>query len=149
MTPLEKNVVVQNLLARQALFLKQLQVLHQVTHREIGRIALAVIPEFLACLKGSDIRHRQLLAAVTASLEDSADQILVLPGEATEQNRDATALFGRERSFDRPMEMCRLVESGNLTQARAFCFQALLDFRTIFYLDEVRRHEFLRSELEF
>ena len=126
------------------MFFQELKVLHEVAYREIGWIALAVVSEFLARLKTGDIRHRQLLAAVTASLKHSADQILMLPGKAAEQNRDPVALLGSESAFYGAMEMSGLIESGNLAQAHALGFQPALDFRIVFNLDEIRRHEFLR-----
>jgi hypothetical protein len=61
-------------------------------------------------------------------LEYRANQIFVFPGEAAEKNRHTATFFCRKRSLDRTMEVCRLVKSGNLPQAHAFCFQALLDF---------------------
>ncbi len=113
----EEDEVVQNLLPRQALFLEELEILHQVADGEIGRIALAIITELLAGLESSHVRHGQFLAAVTASLENGADQILVLPGKAAEQNRDAAAFFGGEGALHGAMEVSGLIESGNFPQA--------------------------------
>ncbi len=84
----EENVVIQNLVARHPFFLQELEILHQVAHGEISRIALAVVAELFAGLEGGDIGHGQFFAAVAAALKDGANQIFVLPGEAAEQNRD-------------------------------------------------------------
>src|SRR5205807_7471577 len=136
----KEDVVVQNLLAREALFLKKLEVLHKVADREIGGIALAVIAKFLAGLEGGDIRYGQLLATIAAALEDGANQIFVLPGKAAEQNRHPAALVGCERPLYRTMEVLGLVQSGNLAQAGPLGFYASLDLRVILHLDDIRRH---------
>src|ERR1700689_4029601 len=49
-------------------FLQKLEILHEVTHGEVGGIALAVVSKLLAGLEGGDVRHRQFLAAITAAL---------------------------------------------------------------------------------
>jgi len=110
----KENVVIQNVLARNTFFLHELQILHQIADGEIRRIALAVVAELLPGLEGGDIRHRQLLAAVTLALEDSANQVFVLPGEASKQNCGTGPLVSRERPFHRTMGMRGLVEPGNL-----------------------------------
>ena len=61
----KEDVVVQNLLAWHAFFLQELQILHQIADGEVGRIALAVVAEFLAGLEG---RRR---SAPEASRSDS------------------------------------------------------------------------------
>jgi hypothetical protein len=72
----------------------------------------------------------------------------VLPCEPAKQNRNAVPLFGSEGALHGAMEVSGLIESGNFPQAHALCFQSLLDFRVIFNLDEIRRHEFLRRQVE-
>ena len=104
---------------REALFFEELEILHEVADREIRRIALAIVAKLFPGLEGSNIRHRQLLAAVTAALEDSANQVFVLPCEASKQNCGTGPLVSRERPFHRTMEVRGLVESGNLAQAGA------------------------------
>ncbi len=116
---------------------------------KVGWIALPVVAEFLADLEGRHIRHGKLFASISAALEDRANQILVLPGEASEQDRHAAAFFCRKSALDRAVEMCRPVKSGNLPQAHTLRFQSLLDFRIIFNLDEIRRHWILRRCMEF
>ena len=128
-----------------ALFLEDLQILHQVADGEVGRIALAVVAEFLAGLERGDVRHRQLLAAVAAALKDGADQVFVLPGEAAEQDGHLVALFGGKCSLHWPVKVGGLVEPGDFAQARAFGFESLLDFRIIFDVNEIGRHIFLRD----
>ena len=118
----EKNKVVQNLAARETFFLQKLEILHQIADGKIRRVALAVVAKFFPGLESGNIRHRQLLAAVTATLEHGPNQVFMLPGESAEQNRDTTTLIGCESPLDRTMEMRGLVESRNLAQARALCF---------------------------
>jgi hypothetical protein len=144
----EKDVVIENLLARQAFFLQKLEILHQIAYGEVGRIALAVIAELLTGLKCGHVGHRQLLAAVAATLEDRANQVLVLPGKASKQNRDAVPLFRGERPLHWTMEMCGLIKACDLTQAHAFGFETLLNFRVILNADEIRRHKVLRRWAE-
>ena len=118
----EKNKVVQNLAARETFFLQKLEILHQIADGKIRRVALAVVAKFFPGLESGNIRHRQLLAAVTATLEHGPNQVFMLPGESAEQNRDTTTLIGCESPLDRTMEMRGLVESRNLAQASALCF---------------------------
>ncbi len=137
-------------MARQALFLEDLQILHQIADGEIGRVALAVVAKFLASLEGGDVGHGQLLAAIAAALKDGADEVFVLPGEASEQDGHVFALLGGERPFHGSMEMSGRVQPGNLAQTRALGCEPLLDFRIVFDSDEIRRHVFLHScGLEF
>src|SRR5438046_5960549 len=63
----EEDVVVQNLLARNTFLLQKLEILHQISDSKICRIALAVVAVLFAGLKGGDVRHRQLLAAIAAA----------------------------------------------------------------------------------
>ena len=86
------------------------------------------------------VGHRQLLAAISAALEHGANQILVLPGKAAEQDRHLAAFFSGKCALHRTVEVCWLVKPGNFPQAHALGFKALLDFRVIFNLDEIRRH---------
>src|SRR6202022_548302 len=78
----EEDVVVQNLLAWDTLFLQELEILHQVADGEIGRITLTVIAKLLSRLEAGDVRDRKLFAVVTATLEHGANQVFVLPSEA-------------------------------------------------------------------
>jgi hypothetical protein len=126
-----------------------LEILHQIAYGEIGRIALPVVAVFLSRLERRHVRHGQLLAPISAALEDRANQILVLPCEATEQDRHAAALFCGKGALDWTVEVGRLVKSGNLPQAHALRFQSLFDLRIIFNLDESRRHGVLRRCIEF
>ena len=141
----KENVVVDDVLARQAFFLEELEMLHQIPHREIRRVALPVVAVFLADLERRHIRHRQLLATVSAALKYGADQILVLPGEAAKKNRDFAALLCRKRALHRPVEVSGLVEAGDLAQAYALRFQTLLDLEVVFNLNELRCHTRLLS----
>ena len=60
---------------------------------------MAVVAEFLAEMKGRLIGYGKKLAAVSAALENSPDKLLVLPGQAANEDCDLVALFGRKRSF--------------------------------------------------
>ena len=102
--------------------------MHEIPHREIGWVALSVVAVLLADLECGHIGHGQLLAAISTALEYRANQIFVFPGEAAEKDRHAATFFCRKRSLDWAVEVGRMVKSGNLPQAHAFCFQALLDF---------------------
>jgi hypothetical protein len=110
---------------------------------------LAIVPEFLAGLKASDVRHGKLLAAIAAALEDSADQIFMFPGKAAEQNGYLAELLSGERSFHRSVEVGFLIEPGNFPQAGALCLQSLFVLRVVFNLDEIRSHDVLRPYAEF
>ena len=140
----KEDIVIQNLPAREAFFLQELEILHQVADGEVRGIALPVVAELLAGLKAGDVRHGQLFATIAAALEDGANQVLMFPGEAAEKNRYLIALFGGEGALYGTMEMVGLIEPCDFAQPHAFRFQALLDFGVIFNLDEIRRHTFLR-----
>jgi hypothetical protein len=64
----------------------------------------------------------------------------VLPGKASKQNCDPVTLLGLERPFHRSMEMCGLVETGNLAQSPALGLQTLFDFFIVIDLHEISRH---------
>src|SRR5262249_38442272 len=136
----EEDVVVENLLARNAFLLEELEILHQVAHSEIGGIALAVVAEFLARLEASDIRHRQFLALVSAALEDGADQVFVLPGKTTKQDGDVATLLRRECPLDGAMEVRGLIQPREFAQADSFRFQTLLNFVIQLDVYQLRRH---------
>src|SRR5437867_13056799 len=124
----EEDVVVQNLLARNTFLLQKLEILHQISDSKICRITLAVVAVLFAGLKGGDVRHRQLLAAIAAALEDGANQVFVLPGETAEQNGDLVPLFGGKCALHRPVEVRGLIKAGDLAQSGTLSLQALLDF---------------------
>jgi hypothetical protein len=126
-----------------------LEVLHQIADGEVRRIALAVVAVLLADLEGRHVRHGQLLTAIPAALEDGANQVLMLPGEAAKQDCSAGTLVARKSAFNRTMEMRGLVEPGNLAQASALGLQSLFDFTVIFNLDKIRRHVFLQRCMKF
>src|SRR5207244_9029970 len=118
-------------------------------HREIPWVALPIVAAFHTDLTRRHVRHGELLAAIATAVEYRTNQILVLPGKATEQDRHTATFFCGKGPFDRTVEVCRLVKSGNPSQAHALRFQALLDFRVILNLDEIRRHNILRRCMEF
>ena len=143
----EEDVVIEDVLARDAFLFEELQILHQVADREISRIALPVVAEFLAELEGRHVGHRQLFAAITAALEDGANQVLMLPGEAAKQNGDPAALFGREGALDRLVEMRVAIQAGELSQANPFRRETLGDFTILLNLYEWCRHGSSLKEL--
>src|SRR5580704_15353312 len=136
----EENIVVENLLARNAFLFQKLEVLHQVAHSEICGIALAVVPILFADLEGRHVRHGQFLATIAATLKDGADQIFVLPGEATKQNGDLVSLLGGKRTLHRAVEMVGRVQAGDLAQAHAFGGQSLFNLGIVFNLNQVSSH---------
>src|SRR5262249_23694184 len=118
----KENIIVQNLLARDTFLFKKLKILHQVSDGEICRVALSVVAVFFARLKGGDVRNRQLFAAIAAPLKNRTNQVFVLPGESTKQNRGVRTLIGGERTLDGSVKVRGLIEAGDFAQAYAFCF---------------------------
>ncbi len=94
---------------------------------------MSVVAVLFASLESGHVGYRQLLATITTTLENRADQIFVLPRKTAKQNGDAIPLLSFEGPLYRAMKMCRLVEAGNLAQPSAFRFEALFDF--LFVID--------------
>jgi hypothetical protein len=101
---------------------------------------LPVIPKLFARLEAGDVRDRKLLAIVSATLEHGANQVLVLPGEAAKQNRNAVAFLGCKRSLDGTVEVTRRGKTGLLPQAGSFGREALFDFLILLNLYQSRCH---------
>ena len=120
---MKKTKLSKNLLSRQTFLLQELEVLHQIANGEICRITLPVIAKLLAGLECGNVGNRQLLAAIAASLEDGANQVLVLPGEAAKQNGYPIPLVGGEGSLYGTMKMCGLVQASDLAQPGPFCMR--------------------------
>ncbi len=125
----EEDVVVDDLLLGQAAGFQALQILHQIAHREIGRIALPVVAVLLAELEGRDVRHRQDVAAIAAAFEDGLDDLLVFPGQAAEEDGHLAALLGGEGPLHRTLEVTdrAAVESHHAGQPRALLRQLALN----------------------
>src|SRR5258706_1835998 len=136
----EKDIVIQNLLAWDTLLLQKLEILHQVSHREIGRITLPVIAKLLSRLESGNVRDRKLLAVVAATLEHRANQVFVLPCEPAKQNCDAVALLRLERPLDGPVEVTGRAKSRLFSQTGSFGREALLEFLILPDLYESRCH---------
>ena len=81
---------------------------------------MSIVAKFFSGLEGSDVGHWKLFATIPASLEDRADQVFMLPCEATEQNSHLLTLFSRESALDWPMKMSWMIETGDLAQACTF-----------------------------
>ena len=81
----EEDVAVEDLLLGQPLLFQVLQELHQVPDREVGRVALAVVAVLLAESGRPSRSARARLAAVAQAFERAMDQLLVLPGQAAEE----------------------------------------------------------------
>src|SRR5262249_20635379 len=144
----KEHVVIQNLLPRHTFLLQKLQILDEIAHREIRRVALTVVPEFLARLKRRHVWNRQFFAPIPASLEHRANQVLVLPGKASKQNGDARPLLCRKSALHWPVEVLRRIKSRDFAQTRALRLQAFFDFCFVPNLNETRRHD-SSTELNF
>ncbi len=125
----EEDVIVDDLLLGHAAGFQALQILHQIAHREVRRIALPVVAVFLAELEGRDIRHRQDLAAIAAAFENGLDDLLMLPRQAAEKNGDLAALLRGEGTLDRTLEVAdrAAVEAHHAGQPRALLRQLPLN----------------------
>src|SRR6202008_4093154 len=132
--------VIQNMLARETLFLQELEILHKVADREVRRVALPIIAKLLACLETGNVRNGKRVAVVAAGLERGANQVFVLPGEAAKQNRYAVAFFRSERPLDGTVEVPRRAESSLFAQTGSFGREALLEFLILLNLYESRCH---------
>ncbi len=124
----EENIVIQNVLARNAFLFQKLEILHQISHREICWVALPVVTEFLTRLECRHVGYRQLLAAISTALEHGANQIFVLPGKSPEQDCHLAAFFSSKCALHRTVEVCWLVKPGNFPQTHALGFKAFLNF---------------------
>ena len=141
----EEDVVVDDLLLGHAAGFQALQILHQVAHRKIRRIALPVVAVFLAELERRHIRHRQDLAAVAAAFEDGLDDLFVLPGQAAEENRHLAALLRGEGTLDGTLEVTdrATIEAHHAGQPRAFLRQLPLNL----FLG-LRTSQFVQREID-
>src|SRR5215472_16264360 len=125
----EEDVAVDDFLLRDALLFEALQVLDQVADGEVGGVALAVVAVLLAGLKGFDVGSRYGFGAVAQAFEGAVHQLLVLPGEAAEEQRGVGALVGGEGALGGLLEVMDLAldESGFALQSRTLFSQASLD----------------------
>jgi hypothetical protein len=95
----EEDVVVNDLLARLSLLLQLLQVADQVADGKVGRVALAVVAEFLACLEVSNFGGGNVHTLVAAAMEDSLDHLFVLPRETPEEDGHVIAFRPCKRAL--------------------------------------------------
>jgi hypothetical protein len=94
------QIAVDDVLTGHALRLAFAKVLNQGSGSEICGTALPIIAEFLPEEECVLVRNGKEFASVAISLEDGADQLLMLSGQSADQNGDPVALICRKRSFD-------------------------------------------------
>ena len=125
----EEHVAVDDFLLGEPLLFQVLQVLHQVTDGEVGRVALAVVAVFLAGLERLDVGSGHGFGPVAQTFQGAMHQLFVLPGQTAEQKRGVAPLFLGERFLLRLLEMMgvALDESGFLLEAGPFFREPLLD----------------------
>ena len=108
--------------------LQMLQVFDQVAHREVGRVALPVVVLFPSWNEAtSGVGSTSTLCP--GRLERRLDQPLVLRRQAAEEDRDTVALRCRKRAFGGSLEMGARLLGRTRLKARAFRFDAPLDFQ--------------------
>ncbi len=125
----EKNVMVENFLAREASRFERLQELYEVADGEVSGIALAVVAKLLAGLEGGHVGVRQHLEAIAAAAKHGLDEALVFPGKASEKNGHPVAFFRGEGPLDGTVEMLDgfLDEPRGLLQPQPFRSHAASD----------------------
>src|SRR5262249_35164075 len=101
----EEDVPVDDFLLSESLFFQALQVLHQVAHGKVRRIALAVVPVLLPRLEGSHARRGNRLGKVAKPFERAVNEPLVLPRESAEKQSGPAALLLGKRPLYRALEM--------------------------------------------
>jgi len=89
------------------------------------------------------------LFAAIATARKRADQILVLPGEATEEDGYTTTLFRCKSSLDWAVKMCWLLQVPAIFRKRMRSASKRCLIRIILNLDEIRRHKILRQCMNF
>src|SRR5262249_44197302 len=97
----DEDIIVDDLLAGQTLALQRLQMLNEITNCKICWVALSVVSIFLAELECLNVRCRYCLTLVPEALERAMYQILMLPGESTEQDRGVVPLVFGKKVLDR------------------------------------------------
>src|SRR5262249_44199476 len=101
----EENIFIDDFLTRHPSLLEALKELHKIPDREISRIALSVIAEFLADLKSRDVGRRHDLAFISAALECGLNEFFVFPSKSAEQDRYLVALMREKRTFHGLLEV--------------------------------------------
>ena len=89
----EKNVVVDDFLARETASFQRPQEFDEVADRKVSRITLPVVAIFLTRLERGHVGVRQHLEAIAAAAKNGLDEALVFPGKASEKNGDPVAFF--------------------------------------------------------
>ena len=110
-----KNVIVEDFLARKTSSFQRPQELDEVANGEVSRIALAVVAILLARLEGGHVGGWQHLEAIAAAAKHGLDEALVFPGKASEKNGDPVAFFRGEGPLHGAVE----VLDGFLSQPRS------------------------------
>src|SRR5262249_44194507 len=103
----KEHVLVDDFLARHPVRLQALQVLHQISHREIGWIALAVVSVFFPELERGHVRNRENSAGIATGLKNGLNDFFVLPRQSAEEDGDFAALLRGEGSFYGAAEVMR------------------------------------------
>src|SRR5207302_4114808 len=109
----KEDVSVADFVFGQRFVLEVLNKLDEISHGEVGLIALPVISVLLAELKSLLIRHRHGFASVAQAFQGPVHQALMLPSEAPEENRGMVALQGRKWEFDRLMQVVNFATIGS------------------------------------
>jgi len=121
----EKDIAVDDVLARHSLLFQALKVLDQVSDGEIRGIALAVISELLAGLERGHVRSGDDLAFISAAFENGLDESFMLPRQTAEQDGDVVTLLGAEGPLHRFLEVLKLHQSCLNHQPRALGAKSL------------------------
>jgi hypothetical protein len=104
----EEDVLVNDLLLAETLLFKSLEILNEVTHGEIGGVALAVVPVLFAGLEGPDVRRRDGFGAVAEAFERAVDKLLMLPSKTAEQEGSVGAVGLSESALDGALKVMGL-----------------------------------------
>jgi hypothetical protein len=100
-----EHVFVDDFLVRHSLLLESLEELHEISDREIRRVALSVVAVLLAELERGDIRHGDDLTLVAESFPRALDQALVAPRESAEKHGGVRPVGARKGALDGSLEM--------------------------------------------
>src|SRR6202044_833274 len=120
--------------------LQLLQVADQVANCEIGRVALAIIPELFASLEVGNHGGRDVLTLVAAAVEDGLDHLLVFPGQPPEEDGHVIAFRTGERALNWFFELAPARQTGRPTETRPFGIDAGLNLYFEVGLDNLVQH---------
>src|SRR5208282_3599838 len=89
----EKDVIVEDFLARQTASFQRPQKFDEVADCKVSGITLPIVAKLLTRLEGGHVGVRQHLAAIAAAAKHGLDEALVFPGKASEKNGYTVAFF--------------------------------------------------------